>query len=146
MANWLPLACEQAHLFELAQVEFWRPLAWGKVTSDAFEYNICACHFLSLSLHLLCSYWIVSTQRKGRNWKINSPRAGSLFLARWRKKFSGLSTSEPACRQGSLQYHFCTEAPTPLYGHYITHAHNHITPAVSAMNSYFVLIITHQLA
>ena len=89
----------------LVRASFWRPLAWGKVTSDAFEYNICACHFLSLSLHLLCSYWIVSTQRKGRNWKINSPRAGSLFLARWRQKCFWIE-HKPAYRQGSLQYHF----------------------------------------
>ena len=41
----------------------------------------------------------------------------------------------------------CTEAhvPTPQYGQYLTHAHNHITRAVAAMESYFVLIGAHQL-
>ena len=38
-----------------------------------------------------------------------------------------------------------TEAhvPTPRYGQYLTHAHNHITPVVAAMDSCFVLIRTH---
>ena len=41
---------------------------------------------------------------------------------------------------------FSTEAhvPTPQYSQYLTHAHNHITPAVAAMDSCFVLIRTHQ--
>ena len=36
----------------------------------------------------------------------------------------------------------CTEAfvPTPKYGQYLTHAHNHITPAVAAMDSCFALL------
>ena len=66
----------------------------------------------------------------------------------WRdggKNVSGLSTSLLTGKVVSNTI-FCTEAPTPLYGHYLTHAHNHITPAVSAMKSCFVLIITHQLA
>ena len=33
----------------------------------------------------------------------------------------------------------------PRYGQYLTHAHNHITRAVAAMESYFVLIGAHQL-
>lgn len=38
--------------------------------------------------------------------------------------------------------YFSTEAhvPAPQYGQYPTHAHNHITPAVAAMYSCFVLI------
>ena len=40
----------------------------------------------------------------------------------------------------------CTEAhvPTPRYGQYLTHAHNHITPAVAAMDSCFALVGAHQ--
>ena len=40
----------------------------------------------------------------------------------------------------------CTEAhvPTPRYGQYLTHAHNHITQAVAAMDSCFALIGAHQ--
>ena len=33
----------------------------------------------------------------------------------------------------------------PRYGQHLTHAHNHITRAVAAMDSYFVLIGAHQL-
>ena len=37
------------------------------------------------------------------------------------------------------------QVPTPRYGQYLRHAHNHITPVVvAAMESYFVLIRTHQ--
>ena len=40
----------------------------------------------------------------------------------------------------------CTEAhvPTPQYGQYLTHAHNHITWAVAAMDSCFALTGAHQ--
>ena len=40
----------------------------------------------------------------------------------------------------------CTQAhvPTPRYGQYLRHAHNHITPAVAAMNSCFALTGAHQ--
>ena len=40
----------------------------------------------------------------------------------------------------------CTQAhvPTPRYGQYLRHAHNHITPAVAAMDSCFALIGAHQ--
>ena len=34
--------------------------------------------------------------------------------------------------------------PTPWYGQYLTHAHNHITPALAAMDSCFALIGAHQ--
>ena len=34
--------------------------------------------------------------------------------------------------------------PTPWYGQYLTHAHNHITRAVAAMGSCFALIGAHQ--
>ena len=36
----------------------------------------------------------------------------------------------------------CTEAhlPTPRYGQYLTHEHNHITPAVAAMDSSFAIL------
>ena len=34
--------------------------------------------------------------------------------------------------------------PTPRYGQYLTHAHNHITRLVAAMDSYFALIGAHQ--
>ena len=39
-----------------------------------------------------------------------------------------------------------TEAhvPTPRYGHYLTHAHNHITPVVAAMDSCVAPIGAHQ--
>ena len=37
-----------------------------------------------------------------------------------------------------------THVPTPPYGQYLTHAHNHINPAVAAMDGCFVLIRTHQ--
>ena len=33
--------------------------------------------------------------------------------------------------------------PTPRYGQYLTHAHNHITPVLAAMDSCFVLFRTH---
>jgi len=33
--------------------------------------------------------------------------------------------------------------PTPGYGQYLMHAHSHITPAVAAMDSCFVLVRTH---
>ena len=33
---------------------------------------------------------------------------------------------------------------TPRYGHYLTHALNHITRAVAAMDSFFALIGAHQ--
>ena len=33
---------------------------------------------------------------------------------------------------------------TPRYGQYLTHAHSHITRAVAAMDSCFVLVRTHQ--
>ena len=41
---------------------------------------------------------------------------------------------------------FSTEAhlPTPQYGQYLTHAHNHITPALADMDSCFVQIRAHQ--
>ena len=41
---------------------------------------------------------------------------------------------------------FSTEAhvPTPQYGQFLTHAHNHITLAVADMDSCFVLIRIHQ--
>ena len=44
------------------------------------------------------------------------------------------------------QTKLCTEAhvPTPRYGQYLTHAHNHITPAVVAMDSCFALFGAHQ--
>ena len=47
---------------------------------------------------------------------------------------------------GTFNVSFSTEAhvPTPRYGHYLTHAHNHINPAVAAMDSYFALIGAHQ--
>ena len=47
---------------------------------------------------------------------------------------------------GTFNVNFGTEAhvPTPRYGHYLMHAHNHITPAVAAMYSYFALIGAHQ--
>ena len=35
--------------------------------------------------------------------------------------------------------------PTPQYGQYLTHAHNHITPAMAAMDNYFVLVRTYQV-
>ena len=35
-------------------------------------------------------------------------------------------------------------APTPRYGHYLTHAHNHITPVVAAMDSCVAPIGAHQ--
>ena len=40
----------------------------------------------------------------------------------------------------------CTEArvPTPRYGQYLIRAHNHITPAVTVMDSCFALIGAHQ--
>ena len=40
----------------------------------------------------------------------------------------------------------CTEAhvPAPRYGQYLTHAHNHITLAMTAMDSCFTLIGAHQ--
>ena len=40
----------------------------------------------------------------------------------------------------------CTEAhvPTPWYAQYLTHAHNHITRAVAAMDSCFALVGAHQ--
>ena len=40
----------------------------------------------------------------------------------------------------------CTEprVPTPRYGQYLIRAHNHITPAVAAMDSCFALIGAHQ--
>ena len=40
----------------------------------------------------------------------------------------------------------CTQAhvPTLRYGRYRTHAHNHITPAVAAMDSCLALIGAHQ--
>ena len=40
----------------------------------------------------------------------------------------------------------CTEAhvPTPGLGHYLTHAHNHITRAVAAMDSCFALVGANQ--
>ena len=40
----------------------------------------------------------------------------------------------------------CTEAhvPTPRYGQYLTHPHNHITRAVAVMDSCFTLIGAHQ--
>ena len=43
---------------------------------------------------------------------------------------------------------FSTEAhvPTPQYGQYLTHAHSHITPALAAMDSCFVLIRIHGIA
>ena len=34
--------------------------------------------------------------------------------------------------------------PTPRYGQYLTHAHNHITRAVAAMDSCFPLVGAHQ--
>ena len=34
--------------------------------------------------------------------------------------------------------------PTPRYGQYLRHAHNHITPAVAAMDSCFALTGAHQ--
>ena len=34
--------------------------------------------------------------------------------------------------------------PTLQYGQYLTHAHNHITSAVAAMDSCFILVRTHQ--
>ena len=34
--------------------------------------------------------------------------------------------------------------PTPRYGQYLTHAHNHITRAVAAMDSCFALVAAHQ--
>ena len=34
--------------------------------------------------------------------------------------------------------------PTPRYGQYLMHAHNHITPAVAAMDSCVTLIGAHQ--
>ena len=37
-----------------------------------------------------------------------------------------------------------TILPTPQYGQYLTHAHSHITPAVAAMDSCFVLVRTDQ--
>ena len=44
------------------------------------------------------------------------------------------------------QTKLCTEAhvPTPRYGQYLTHAHNHITPAVAAMDSCFALFGAYQ--
>ena len=47
---------------------------------------------------------------------------------------------------GTFNVNFSTGAhvPTPWYGHYLTHAHNHITPAVAAMDSCFALIGAHQ--
>ena len=40
----------------------------------------------------------------------------------------------------------CTEAhaPAPRYGQYLTHAHNHITLAMTAMDSCVTLIGAHQ--
>ena len=40
----------------------------------------------------------------------------------------------------------CTEShvPTPRYGQYLMHAHNHITPSVVAMDSCFALIGAYQ--
>ena len=37
-----------------------------------------------------------------------------------------------------------TILPTSRYGQYLTHAHSHITPAVAAMDSCFVLVRTDQ--
>ena len=37
-----------------------------------------------------------------------------------------------------------THLPTPLYGQYLTHAHNHITRAVAAMDRCFALVRVHQ--
>ena len=34
--------------------------------------------------------------------------------------------------------------PTPRYSHYLTHAHNHITCEVEAMDSCFALVRAHQ--
>ena len=34
--------------------------------------------------------------------------------------------------------------PTPRYGQYLTHAHNHITRAMAAMDSCFALVGAHQ--
>ena len=49
----------------------------------------------------------------------------------------------PACRNNIK---LCTEAhvPAPRYGQYLTHAHNHITLAMTAMDSCFTLIGAHQ--
>ena len=38
-----------------------------------------------------------------------------------------------------------THVPSPWYGQYRTHAHNHITRAVAAMESCFALIGAHQV-
>ena len=42
------------------------------------------------------------------------------------------------------QYELRHTLPTPRYGEYHTHAHNHITPAVAAVDSCFVLVRTHR--
>ena len=36
------------------------------------------------------------------------------------------------------------DVPTSWYGHYLTHAHSHITPALAAMDGCFALIEAHQ--
>ena len=42
-----------------------------------------------------------------------------------------------------MNWSTCT-LPTPRYSQYLTHGYSHITPAVAAMDSFFVLVRTHQ--
>ena len=68
------------------------------------------------------------------------PRLGGLISPPWIVYMAKLTPTE------RITTKLCTQAhvPTPRYGQYLTHAHNHIIPAVAAINSCFALIGAHQ--
>ena len=61
--------------------------------------------------------------------------------------FCGLLLNNNLSSNDKLNHNYALKhtLPTPRYGHYLTHAHNHITPTVAAMDSCFVLVRTYSM-
>ena len=75
-----------------------------------------------------------------RIWCITNPTAARRVSPPWIVYMAKLTPTE------RITTKLCTQAhvPTPRYGQYLRHAHNHITPAVAAMDSCFALTGAHQ--
>ena len=67
---------------------------------------------------------------------MTNPTAARRVSPPWIVYMAKLTPTERITTKLYTQAH----VPTPLYGKYLTHAHNHITPAVASMDSSFALI------
>ena len=87
-------------------------------------------------------HWCKATAKVifARIWYITNPTAARRVSPPWIVYMAKLTPTE------RITTKLCTQAhiPTPRYGQYLRHAHNHITPAVAAMDSCFALIGAHQ--